>query len=504
MSFGPQVVMPAAFHLGTSNATSSHSGVHAGIFRPPMSPSVSSSVYMGRSTGSLRSDASTTTPNVKRKRTTAWDSTPRSDRSMRNDGHSNMESEFDDPSERGRRMDGEERRYTLAGQIETPSGEVQREIGNMEDSVYSDVDYRRALGSKRPHGELDSPQSRLSTTGNSASQIPRNTAWGSLAINTLGGVVGKVWQFCRDGAFRGFYAGGGKGCEMQGRTGSATTSNSQVWCNEHDVPTLPDNKFGSFPQSDYSPFYYEHETPESTPPPAAKRRQINDGTPRDELRRNWVMVKEPEDNRSQSSFAPRPSSSQQLQRPTAPPLTRRISKPVSRLNVPTLNRHHSGRISHAGSASLSSRTSASFASPRSPVTATSPSRLPIPSRPQSPSTFSPTRLSQQPSRIPSPSLYSKGHRRAHSAATAPLVAPVKMRKRESMQEMHDSSPRLDAEARKLAAKRLQEEMDADLRINDFNSRLKDMIRQGKEALGTTIEVELDGEGERGFDPWEDD
>jgi len=43
-----------------------------------------------------------------------------------------------------------------------------------------------------------------------------------------------------------------------------------------------------------------------------------------------------------------------------------------------------------------------------------------------------------------------------------------------------------------------EERDADVRIAAFNKRLQDMIRQGKEALGTTIEV--DG-GDGG---WEDD
>ncbi|KAJ8104817.1 hypothetical protein ONZ43_g7676 [Nemania bipapillata] len=78
-----------------------------------------------------------------------------------------------------------------------------------------------------------------------------------------------------------------------------------------------------------------------------------------------------------------------------------------------------------------------------------------------------------------------------------------MKKRESLHEMHDNSPRLDAKARNLAAKRMKEEMETDMRINDFNARLKDMIRQGKEALGTTYEVESDDGGDRGGgDPWE--
>lgn len=72
-----------------------------------------------------------------------------------------------------------------------------------------------------------------------------------------------------------------------------------------------------------------------------------------------------------------------------------------------------------------------------------------------------------------------------------------------MSEVSENSPRLDKQARKLAARRTQEERQTDSRINDFNSRLQEMIRQGKEALGTTIEVDLDADdGDVGG--WEDD
>lgn len=61
----------------------------------------------------------------------------------------------------------------------------------------------------------------------------------------------------------------------------------------------------------------------------------------------------------------------------------------------------------------------------------------------------------------------------------------------------EASPRLDAEAKHLAAKNIVAEKQADARIEAFNSRLMEMIRQGKEALGTTVEVDMD-EG------WDDD
>lgn len=64
------------------------------------------------------------------------------------------------------------------------------------------------------------------------------------------------------------------------------------------------------------------------------------------------------------------------------------------------------------------------------------------------------------------------------------------------------SPRLTAEAKQLAAKKMAAERDADAKIEAFNRRLMDMIRQGKEALGTTVEVEMElGAPTAG---WEDD
>jgi hypothetical protein len=55
----------------------------------------------------------------------------------------------------------------------------------------------------------------------------------------------------------------------------------------------------------------------------------------------------------------------------------------------------------------------------------------------------------------------------------------------------DASPRLSAEAKKLAARRRREDDEADYRMSALNKQLQDMIKQGKEALGTRIEVDMD-------------
>ncbi|KAI1171193.1 hypothetical protein F4777DRAFT_69995 [Nemania sp. FL0916] len=479
MSYSSQILMPGNFHLDLPSSGgakgASLSGVHPGLFRPPTSPSVSSSIYLGKSVVSLPSEVTTPVQNAKRKR--AGDYLMAADINYDTDMIIDGRSDFD------LHANSKESRYVLAGQIETPNGDGRTTYENMDESVYSDIDYRRALGSKRTRDDV-----------NLDNQV--SAGWRSFAMNTLGGVMGKVWEFCKAGAFRGFYAGGGGGYQM-----------SEL-AMQNDVRE-PSPFYGGFPQSDYSPFHYERETPESTPPPAAKRRQISHGTPTDELRKNWVMIDEPANVSRQPSLASRASSRRPVQRTAAPSLVRRISKPTSRLNAPTLNRHPAARPSGASPGPISSRDQASFASTRSPVApslvrAQTPSRIPVPSRPQSPSPFVSDHFLEQPSRIPSPSPYGKrGHRRTQSAISASSVSPIKLKTRESLHEMHDNSPRLDAKARSLAAKRIQDEMETDIRINDFNARLKDMIREGREALGTTFEVESDHEyGRGGGDPWE--
>ncbi|OTA56031.1 hypothetical protein K449DRAFT_399730 [Hypoxylon sp. EC38] len=505
MSFGPQVVMPGAFHFDAPNG-SNLSGVHPGMFRPPISPSASSSMYLGRSTGSLYSDPSTPTQNVKRKRRGYGESTATNDlATAASDAGLNSNSVGVN-----RFYGGRERQYVLAGQMETPNGVAPNDIKDaMEDSVYSDIDYRRALASKPLHNEIELSNSNYAVTSPLfPNQTQHTNRWGSVALSKISGVVGKVFQFCTAGVFRGFYAGGGKGYEIMEMTTpqQQSTSNGQAWCNEHDIPTLPTLDFsatpGAFPQSDYSPFLHERDTPESSPPPAAKRRQITNGLPGDELRRNWVLVQDPPEKARPLSRAPQAPTSYTHQQQAFPSSRRRIGRPVSRVNTPSYARRQSSRISHAGAPSLTNYEPASFASPRaqSPVPSYTPSRIPVPSRPQSPS-LSAARFSQQPSFIPSPSVHPKrSHRRNHSTASAASGTPSRVRRRESVLEFEDNSPRLDAEAKNLAAKRIQEEMETDLRMNDLNARLRDMIRQGKEALGTKVEVELDGTD--GADPWE--
>ncbi|KAI1182167.1 hypothetical protein F5B17DRAFT_210722 [Nemania serpens] len=504
MSYNHQLLMSGIYHFdlpsGGGGRGPSFAGVHPGIFRPPTSPSLSSSTYLGRSTASLQSETPTPLYQAKRKRGGDW-ATP-------GDGNGSRDTIMDDRSYFDMTTYGSAGRYVLAGQIETPDGNAQKELGQMEESVYSDVDYRRALGSKRYCDDgLDSPASRpvIIDSGNQTS----SGGWSSFAISTIGGVVGKVWEFCKNGPFRGFSAGGGRAYAISDDT-------RQQQSIRHRDSSPP---YDNIPQPDYAPYSYERDTPESTPPPAPKRRQISYGTPTDELRKNWVMIDEPANVNRQPPLASRASSRRPVPRTAAPPpLVRRISKPVSRLsNAPSSNRRPPSRPSLASSVPISTREPASFASTRSPAASPDPraqmaSRIPVASRAQSPSLAPAGRFSEQSSsasRIPSPSPYSsqRGHRRSQSAlsTSSASVSPTKMmKKREPIHEIQDNSPRLDAKGRNLAVQRMKKEMETDMRINDFNARLRDMIRQGKEALGTTYEVELDDEGDPEGGMWESD
>lgn len=576
MAFPADFHMPGAYHFDP--AAPSSQPLSATVFRPPMSPSASSSIYnLAKSTGSLYSDvsmANTPCAGAKRKRARpepSRASTPNADWNMNMDGAGDVRDEEKPSAGADAGADATEIRYTLAGQIDTPGGApTSSQDGILGGSAYSDIDYRRALGSKRQRDELESPSIQFSALRleTPAPVTPHPVGWSTLALSTIGGVVGKVWDFCKKGGFRGFQAGGG---DRYGPSGICTpTKGGEPWCNEHDIPTLetdgrspsPLNEHipGGFPQSEYVSLH-ELSTPDSTPRPAVKRRQTS-ATHGDELRRNWVLVDEPSPSApaapseanslrpaSAASFtkpsrtstaASRPSLTRsrpnqpRYSTPTATSSSRRISVPVSRLGATpsstAFRARPSLRISHAGSPALSGGQPASYAAPRSPQTGhpSSPSCIPVATfatRPSAPNPFaipgtataaasaipSPSRSRQQQrsaSRCASPAPLKAGghapghHRRAVSSAASPARLLKQPAAAPDDGAVIRDSPRLTTEAKQLAASKRAAERDADAKMEALNRRLMDMIRQGKEALGTTVEVEMEyGAPTAG---WEDD
>lgn len=450
MTFGNQFHMPGSFQFEGSGGSAT---LHPNMFRPPPSPS-NSSYNLAKSAGSLISDTSMATggsnpePRLGRKRTHDESSSTRGFPFPRSSLGGARDSPFDDDHAKSQYS-----RYTLAGQIETPGAQVTPGAGAMDDSLYSDVDYRRSLGPKRQLEEGDAGQIKLVNEETGEPITPREAGWTTFAFQAIGGVVGKVWEFCRGGpgAFRGFQAGGGKPYELNGqpvptlRPGPDTAAYSTSTSEPEEPPNSPPGAYLAPEESTYTlgyhaeihepvsmpnyfqenitqdfaaapnPFKEREPSPDTTPDrPAAKRRQTGHPNEGDELKKNWVLVEEDEGllasgrmtpgaKKAPTAFSRIPAASrsnvasrlQQSPRFSTPNAGRRPSAPSPRFsersNIPT-------RASQSMSAMVSPASFAGASSPslnaREPASYASPRS---PSRNSIPNPFTPAG-----SRIPAP------------------------------------------------------------------------------------------------------
>jgi hypothetical protein len=130
-----------------------------------------------------------------------------------------------------------------------------------------------ACGHSRKRNRRDSnlpsnPRQPTHDEKNSNPSQSEPVSWSRAVFN----VVGKVLDFCWSGAFRGFYAGGGRGYSMESDSGSGTRPESwqpPVCTEKENDVTLDDvthQRDGSFP--------------------------VPGRFPKDEIQQNWVMVHE--------------------------------------------------------------------------------------------------------------------------------------------------------------------------------------------------------------------
>lgn len=354
-------------------------------------------------------------------------------------------------------------RYQLAGGLDTPTSAAAA-AHDIEQSEYADAGYRKRLSDGTPTIETSyspffpqtsasyftDPNGRTRTNGYET----QSAGWSKLAIEVVGTVVGKFWEFCKTGAFRGFTAGGGKAYEIQQpRPQTPRESNfqdeveSMVFERGLDRGSTPIP--GQFIDDDYISDYIDRRTLESTPPRASKRLHLSndDG----ELERNWIMVSS-EKTRQMTTPQSRPKQVVRHPITMASSAGRRIttatntSRPIaSRAGSrrPLLNGVRPSAVSHAGSPGLHPTRPASFASPRSPGG----SRLPMPS---------------------------SNHSKQNSSG---------------LSGQNSTPSPVSVEAQRFVARMKKEEKEADESIRRFNAQLQAMIREGKEALGTRIEVD---------------
>lgn len=177
-------------------------------------------------------------------------------------------------------------------------------------------------------------------------------------------VAGKVWEFCKASAFRGFYAGGGQGFDML----PPSHSERSTW---EDSSEPKDYNFsqmnpipGRFPTEelkfipDYMSRNYHHQRQETSPSRPAKKHQREKPGSRTELQASWVLV------------GPHDASSLSRESSPSRPSLRKYHPSRRTLTKPSLHRPRPSS-SYAGSPSLS-HPHASTASQR--ASSTSPSK----------------------------------------------------------------------------------------------------------------------------------
>lgn len=452
--------MPGAFNISTqrdAGATPRLSGAKSHIFQPPRtrSDSASSSLILTTSTSTNTSNRPGLAP---RKRSRA-----ESPRAMESSEYGNG---YDGDSLRcpGSPMPFVNTKYVLAGGMDTPT---LKAMG--VESEYSDSTYRQSLGDENANGmrhtrrglfcDIEGP-SYFPTDGRQGNGRPVGAwsspggtvsgGWSRAAAQVVGGVAGKIWEFAKaSGAvFRGFHAGGGQSYTLNSqKPGAYQFEQSENFWEEMQTEKMGQGDRestpvpGQFPSEDFIPNYLD-QAPSPSTERASKRRQVSRNNTPDEITKNWVVVP-PASMPSKPQHQPRNTPTARYSMPTASSSARR---PASRANFaaprrPPLSRGIS-HVSHAGSPALTSARGASFASPRS-----------------SPNSKIPVRASS-PSKVSTPVIDSPAAR----------------------------------EAQKWAAVKKREEREADESIRRLDRQLKAMIREGKEALGTKVEVDFEFDG----------
>ena len=345
-------------------------------------------------------------------------------------------------------------RYTLAGGLDTPGAAL---ANSYEENVQTDT--TPEAGFRRGRGWSSATSLSASTVSYFPRQ-PRRTnsklshrrrddmdsstysaSWSATLFSALSSATTKVWSFCTAGAFRGFYAGGGKGYALEDPNRLAESLHipqtgkllqSSVWQDESEADV---SKAQIYPQY---PLQNTYQNPQiHTPPPSPGRptKRLREG----DLNNDWVVIPENDNNSRECS------PSRNLRRKTSVASIRSPSKNSNSSRPPLVQQE-----SYAGPGTL--RTTASTASMRSP--------LPSPDA-ESELRFPNTR--KQPRVL--------GHQRAKSA----------------FRSGHTAS-NLSPEVRKFQAKLRKIEDKEDRELQAMNDRLQALIKEGKQALGSTVEI----------------
>lgn len=253
--------------------------------------------------------------------------------------------------------------YRLAGGVETPTAGYASVVDSF---ISPDMTLRGGRGWQPGGGS--GPESyfpQLAREGNGRSRrraTSHRDGWGKTIYSVIG-VAGKIWEFCRTNAFRGFYAGGGRGYQMCS-PGHIREGDRDMWESydeKNNVRSIEDLRGlvpGGFPEEDFIPDYMSHD--HTTPSRPAKRIQREKGNA--DLAASWVMIGK------NGAVASRESSPSRISARKVPIKSSPGRRPASKSGQrPILPASRPSLSSFTGSPALCHGRAASFANPRSPV-----------------------------------------------------------------------------------------------------------------------------------------
>ncbi|KAK4966973.1 hypothetical protein LTR66_012017 [Elasticomyces elasticus] len=348
-------------------------------------------------------------------------------------------------------------RYQLAGGFDTPTLAATAQFEDT--AMYSDTNFRRRWsdrgGPRRTGSVVDGPLAReRNGRGRILPQSPDDepdSSWSKLVLGTLGFVAGKMWSLCRDGAFRGFYAGGGKGYDLPAPyADSALGAHDSHGRQLHQPPSsyLPSEEefLGDFEQ-------------DNTPRGPSKRLRTESGG-------GWVMIGSEDVRERSPRLSSRKTSSTAV--PRLSTLRPTASRASSRRSLVPFTRKPSSHTSYTGS--------------------------PTPHAPQSrPSTAGSTH----------PGLSRQASTASTRSPNNPTRSPSEPRPRPDGLQGATLTP----EQQQYLSRKERQDREADKSMRNMGRQLRSLIKQGKEALGAKVGVEDVGDVDlvdEGFDEgkWE--
>lgn len=351
-----------------------HVGANSHLFQPPRTPSASGSLY--QSTASIASgyESSTFTTSRKRSRQDAF--TPNRIATYAPDGN------FWSPSASAQSSTVltpglmspsplVNTQYILAAGFDTPTATAASALERS--NVYAtspDLVLRGGRGWDTGSGMVSDsyfPQAScaLAREANGRPRIltgqPPRESWVK-TVQSVVGVAGRLWNFCKMNAFHGFYAGGGQGFRIDSFEKSPLpvvedpSKKLEDRTRDYELHREPSSIPGYFPEEDFIPDYMSQTS--ASPERPAKKLRHEEGA--GDLRANWVMIG--------NLSASRASSPTRVPARRVPlvhtPGSRARGKGVKR---PILSPSRPSQTSCAGSPALRPDRPASFASARSPL-----------------------------------------------------------------------------------------------------------------------------------------